>query len=873
MTTDRGIVILLAVAVGLTVLAADAQAQAPQAERPVYAVGDVWIRSDGVYEMVRIQNDRYVFAARPGQEFHLTRNLGIARIERGGHFFEFEPPAEPTWPLRLGKIGSVYGTWRNVRDPGGVQKKFTWSVDRYEDVQVAGTTLKAFMITLQIQEPGSYAIASRWNREIRMWYAPEARQYVRFEAEVLGALVNFSVVSLDRPKPLALALDQPARDARLHDPEVTLAGRAVSGRSVQKITVAVNGKEAGRREPRQRVNEIPFRIPVRLVPGRNVVLVTATGGGGETVQEALTLFHEPPAVAADPRPGAAAGPPPAAVRPPGSAEPRPDAPRLPPPVAAAPPPTAPRLGAPAAPFGSRAAVNPGRPPAGAQAVAPAPTPTTPATPPRVAATPPPAATPLEVALSSPADQAAVAHDTVVLAGVVSSGTGVSRVVVTVNGAEVSRVDEKAPRPAVALNLPLRLREGANTVVVTATDVGGRPLQEVRTVHYDPVVPLGVAVRYPEERAELADASTVLVAAVASSKGVAKASVTLNGVEVPIQAAGAAAERPRAGGDRSLPRSMSLTVPLTLRPGTNVIVVSAAESDGTLKQEVRTVVYQAPAVAAIPAAPVPPPREPGRWAVVIGVGGYDNPDIPRLKYSVRDAEAVHQALLGAGFRKEHIVLLTDATERKPTLKNIKWALGTFLARSARKDDIVIIYFAGHGAPEVDPRGLERDGLAKYLIPSDAEPDDLYSSALPMDELQTIFGRVESERVIAFLDACYSGGAGGRSFASRKTRAGHVDDLFLERLTRSKGRAIVTASRPAEVSVELPELGHGIFTYYLVQGLKGAGDLNRDGIVSLQELYEYLEQQVTRKARAAGGNQHPVMKGELEGVLPLVKVGGR
>ena len=65
----------------------------------------------------------------------------------------------------------------------------------------------------------------------------------------------------------------------------------------------------------------------------------------------------------------------------------------------------------------------------------------------------------------------------------------------------------------------------------------------------------------------------------------------------------------------------------------------------------------------------------------------------------------------------------------------------------------------------------------------------------------------------------GAAGGRTFASKKTRAGDVDELFLERLTRAKRRAIITASRPAEVSIELPELGHGLFTYYLVQGLKG------------------------------------------------------
>src|SRR5262249_30446500 len=159
---------------------------------------------------------------------------------------------------------------------------------------------------------------------------------------------------------------------------------------------------------------------------------------------------------------------------------------------------------------------------------------------------------------------------------------------------------------------------------------------------------------------------------------------------------------------------------------------------------------------------PPPVQNDRWAVVIGIGNYEHPGIPRLKYSVPDAEAVYRTLIGpAGLKKDNVLLLTDRTDRKPTLKNIKYALGTFLSRVAKKDDTVLIFFAGHGAPETDPRGLERDGLAKYLIPSDADPDDLFSTALPMDDLQAIFGRIESERVVAFIDACYSGAAGGRT----------------------------------------------------------------------------------------------------------------
>ncbi len=369
-------------------------------------------------------------------------------------------------------------------------------------------------------------------------------------------------------------------------------------------------------------------------------------------------------------------------------------------------------------------------------------------------------------------------------------------------------------------------------------------------------PLAVTFRNPSDQADVRDPSLIVTGTASSSKGIARVVVTLNGAEVHRQS------------ESGAPRSVVVSVPVTFVAGSNTLILTAAEPDGTVRQDVRTVVFTPSSTG-----PVAPPAAVTReqWAVVIGAGQYHSAAIPRLRYAVPDAEAIYRTLTGpGGFRKDHVVLLTDNAERKPTLRNIRWALGTFLARSARKDDTVVIFFAGHGAPEADLRGAERDGLAKYLIPVDADPDDLYSTALPMDEIKTIFERIEAERVVAFLDACYSGAAGGRTFASLKTRAGTVDDLFLERLTRSRGRAIITASRPTEVSIELTELGHGIFTYYLVQGLQGAADGNRDGIVSLQELYEYVEQQVGQKSRSVGGNQHPVMKGEMEGVLPLAKV---
>lgn len=759
-------------------------AQKPRAERPTYSVGDKWIRNDGVYDLVRIEKDLYVFAAGPAMEIRLTKNLGVAQVQRGAEVFEFSPPLDLPWPLEVGKSGQTWAIWRgdarSPAGPSGVRGFSAWAVQAYEDVETVAGTFKAFRISIS-----QSAMHYGGTNEIQIWYAPDAKQFVKARAsEGIGAL-NFQVVAVDRPDaaPLQVALQEPKDQARVTTESFMVRGKAAAGKGVRRVTVALNGQEVSTQEERAAPKkEVTLNLPIKLKEGQNVLLVTAADAAGETRQEARTLFYDKPTPPAAPTPA----------------------------------------------------------------------------PPIVAALPP-----LIVTIYSPRDQARLEQESIALAGLAAGGKGVSRVVVTLNGAEVSRQEERTPQPALAMNLPIKLREGQNTLVLTATDAAGTIQQEVRTVFYEKPVPLTVAFRYPEDRATVTQETSVVAALVTSSKGVAKLRVTLNGVEVHQQS------------ERTPQKSLLVTVPVTLREGGNAIAISASEPDGTITQELRTVIYDKPKVAVTAPAPPPAPKvAPDRWAVVIGVARYESPEIPRLRYTVPDAEAIYQVLTGpGGFKKEHVLLLTDKTEKKPTLRNIKWALGTFLARSAKKEDTVLIFFAGHGAPEVDPQGLERDGLAKYLVPLDADPDDLYSTALPMDELQTIFGRIEAERVVAFLDSCYSGAAGGRTFASKKTRASHVDDLFLERLAQSKGRAIITASRPAEVSIELPELGHGIFTYYLIQGLKGAADLNRDGIVTLQELYEYVEQQVTQKSRAVGGNQHPIMKGELEGILPLVKVSGR
>lgn len=255
-----------------------------------------------------------------------------------------------------------------------------------------------------------------------------------------------------------------------------------------------------------------------------------------------------------------------------------------------------------------------------------------------------------------------------------------------------------------------------------------------------------------------------------------------------------------------------------------------------------------------------------YAVIIGISKYQSKTITSLEYARADAQAIYDFLTdenGQNVPKENIKLLVD---EDASLLNIKKSLGVFLAKRAKKKDTVLIYYAGHGAPETDITGSSDDGVSKYIVNYDADPDLLYATAFPMEEIKNIFKRIQSDRVVLFLDSCYSGAAGGRSFLSSnlKSRALRISRKFLDNnVPDGSGRVIITASRPNERSFELDTYGHGVFTYYLLDALKGAADLNRNKNITLHELYTYLEERVSSKVQDIGGAQHPMMIGTFQG----------
>jgi hypothetical protein len=151
------------------------------------------MRSDGVYTLVRIEDDRYIFSAAPGQEIQLTKDLMIARLQRGQSHWEFNPPPALTWPLEVGKWGASWVLVRTSSHPEGLRAELTWSVVGYQDIHVLSAgTFKVFRISLSVTPERRYLLPPG---DAQLWYAPEVRQFVKMEGTGMTSFLNFELVA------------------------------------------------------------------------------------------------------------------------------------------------------------------------------------------------------------------------------------------------------------------------------------------------------------------------------------------------------------------------------------------------------------------------------------------------------------------------------------------------------------------------------------------------------------------------------------------------------------------------------------------------------------------------------------------------------
>jgi len=234
----------------------------------------------------------------------------------------------------------------------------------------------------------------------------------------------------------------------------------------------------------------------------------------------------------------------------------------------------------------------------------------------------------------------------------------------------------------------------------------------------------------------------------------------------------------------------------------------------------------------------PVHIPRSYALVVGIANYQNlPAAKQLQFPERDAESVYSILIsteGGNFHAENVHKLVGA---KATLAALRRELEEWLPAVTKDDDRVLIYFAGHGFVS---------GGKAYLAPYDIDLNNIVATAYPMDTLGRDIGvKIKGKWKVLLTDSCHSGAI--NPDADVQLINGTLGNL-------NKSLFSLTASRDRERSFESKDWGggHGIFTYYVVKGLEGAADESGDGIVTADELAEYVHRNVRE---ATGGQQNP------------------
>jgi uncharacterized caspase-like protein len=251
----------------------------------------------------------------------------------------------------------------------------------------------------------------------------------------------------------------------------------------------------------------------------------------------------------------------------------------------------------------------------------------------------------------------------------------------------------------------------------------------------------------------------------------------------------------------------------------------------------------------------------KWALVVGISRFTDSKIPRLHFTTADANAFAAELTDPAigrFVPSHVRVLTN---EQATTRNIKEGLN-WIARQAAMNDVVVIYVATHGTP----RTIDTAGGANYLVTYDTQvssaagsdsaagfdEDAMFATAYPMVELaNAVATRMKALRTAVILDTCYSGGA-MRSDANAALANKGPSSQMLDRMAAGTGRIVMSASGADEESLESPALGHGYFTYFLLQALKSG-----KGSTPLGRMYGAVAQQVAQRAAADGSHQHPAI----------------
>ncbi|MCB9283399.1 MAG: caspase family protein [Lewinellaceae bacterium] len=231
-----------------------------------------------------------------------------------------------------------------------------------------------------------------------------------------------------------------------------------------------------------------------------------------------------------------------------------------------------------------------------------------------------------------------------------------------------------------------------------------------------------------------------------------------------------------------------------------------------------------------------------WAVVVGVSAYNH--MPTLRYTDDDAYRMYAFLKspeGGALPDEQIRILIDEDATKD---EIKMAMESVFSK-AGKDDLVLLYFSGHG-------------LKGAFLPIDF---DGYNNKLEHDEINAILANSPAKYKLLIADACHSGSLLAMKGGEVK---GILENYYSTLAQAEPGTALIMSSKSEETSLESSGLRQGVFSHFLIRGLKGEADADHNRVVTVQELFDYITENVRKYT---GNRQSPVIKGDYDPNMPV------
>ncbi len=248
------------------------------------------------------------------------------------------------------------------------------------------------------------------------------------------------------------------------------------------------------------------------------------------------------------------------------------------------------------------------------------------------------------------------------------------------------------------------------------------------------------------------------------------------------------------------------------------------------------------------------RAPARDAVAIIIGIQDYKRVPKAEFANNDAKEFYEyAIRALGIKQEKIKMLLDDEADEV---NIVKAFENWLPIQVNKDKTdVYVFYSGHGLPAPDGKSL-------YFLPHGVDKELLSRTAVGQNEIVAALSAAKPKSVTMFIDACYSG----------QTRGGDVlvanaKPVSLKSDTNAypPNFTVITASANDQISSSSAELKHGIFSFYLMKGMEGEADTNKDGKITVGEMQDYLSDKVSRQAMTLNRKQTTQLVGDTARVL--------